>query len=664
MKLKQTLLFVGAFLCADLAAQTVPAAANIRPAVIKPHLHSVATPQRIGTVARLAADVKAVQKKAEATPVGSRPALVDTRATENKLRLDSIVQQNPDGSYSQKQYFVYNDMGKETQRKSWYWDTMTSSWGEPYEQYDFTWNDEGLILTEQAISYGMGVRMEYAYNEQGLGIRQINYQMNNNGEWEATSKGEYDYDDAGNMIEELLYTWDGSQWVATTHNYATWDAKRRQTSYTSYTWTGTEWVGSGKGDYVWFDGPRNPDYIEGTEEERMTYKGDYTWKDGRWQHYYIFTNSFNEDGRLSGQSELIYNRQYGKWCGGDDWDGLMAFTMAWKGAQHYDENGAKILDETWQCLPDSTGWLLLGASPTVWEYDDKGNREGLYRSVQNLYDAQYNNIGESCTQQTYYGYNADNKRTWVLDQVADAEGNWQSLFEEKYQYNEAGLNALTLVWDWVDGKRTPTSRTEYKYDEDGQLIQSLSQNGGGGGTIPIGAPATRGAGIEPDDEEGWVNSSLWTYKYDHGALVDKRGYMWRNGEWATNTGFIISYDFDYSVADLFIPQGWTDPYKIDWQHTLYSDGGNGWISSNLTYYYTDPTTTGITALAAGASEAMLDIAQDYINITAEGNTSLKVYSIGGTLVRESGDKQVYIGDLPAGIYVANMNGHNVKFLKR
>lgn len=664
MELKQMLLFVGTCLCADLAAQTASPVSNIGSAAIQPHLHSVASPQRLGTVTRFSADLNAVRKKAEAAPVGSRPALVDTRAAENKLRLDSIVQQNPDGSYALKQYFVYNDMGKETQRKNWYWDTATASWGEPTEQYDFTWNDDGLILVEQVVSYGSGMRMEYVYNEQGLGIQQTNYQLNIDGEWEPTSKGEYDYDDAGNMIEEMLYTWDGSQWVSSTHNYATWDAKKRQTSYTGYTWNGTEWVGSSKGDYVWFDGPRDPDYVEGTEAERMTYKGDYVWKDGNWQRYYIFTNSFNEDGRLSGQSELYYNRQYGKWCGGDNWDGLLYYNTSWKSAHHYDDHGARILDEMWECLPDSTEWLYVSASPTVWEYDEEGNREGLYRFVQNLYDAQNNKIGESCTQQTYYGYNANNKRTWVLDQVADAEGNWQSLFEEKYVHNEAGLNTLTLVWDWVDGKRTPTSRIEYKYNEDGQLTETLSQNGGGGGLIPMGAPATRGADVEPDDEEGWVNSSLWTYEYDHGVMVDKRGYMWRNGDWATNNGVTTSYDFDYSTADLIVPEGWNNPYKIDWQQNLYSDGSNGWMASSLTYYYTEPTATGLTTLPADGAETGLNIAQDYINVTTDGNTSLKVYSVGGTLVRESGDKQVYIGDLPAGIYVASMNGQNVKFVKR
>lgn len=663
MEFKHFLLFAGTLLCTGMTAQTVQTSLNRASTDIQPRLHSITAAPQQTTHARQAAGMTADNSTAATAPVGSRPALADTRQAGDRQQLDSIVTLNTDGSNAILQCFTYNDMGKETQRKNYYWSSETASWGDPVEQYDFTWNDDGLILVEQAMGYGTGQRKEYTYNEQGLGIQQINYQLGTDGEWEPVSKGNYDYDEAGNIIEEMLYVWNGSQWTASTHNYASWDEKKRQTSYTGYTWDGSQWVGTSKGEYTWFDGPRSPEYVEGTNPERMTYKADYTWKDGRWQHYYIFTNSFNDDGRLSGQSELCYNRQSGKWCGGDYWDGLLGYCKTWKSRITYDDHGATILSESWECLPDSTGWLKLAASPTTWEYDEAGNREGLYRFVQLLYDAQNNLIGEKCTQQTYYAYNADNQRTWVLEQLVDENGETESLFEEKYGFNEQGLQTYTYIWDWVDGKRTPTSRTEYTYNDNGELIETVIKNNGGG-LIPLGAPATRGAAIEDDDNDGWVNSSRWTYEYENSTLTDKRGYRWTNGEWTTNTGQTVSYDFDYTAADIAFPEGWTDPYKINWIQDLYSDGSNGWMASTRTYYYSEPTATAITAAqTAAGTETGLSLSGDYISTTDGTDFTLKIYSIDGTLVRESAGNRTYIGDLPAGIYVASRDGQKVKFVK-
>lgn len=325
------------------------------------------------------------------------------------------MQTNPDGSNSALQYFAYNEAGKEIHREVGYWNALTNTWDEPQEVYDYEWNDEGLIVSQQGLAYGTGVRYEYKYNDQGLGIEQINYQLGTDGGWDPVSKGEYDYDELGNMVEETSYTWNGSQWVPYAHNLASWDAKKRQTSYTGYVWDGAQWVGSERYDYVWFDGPIDPSMegVEGIETDRMTYKGNFTWVDGQWRQYYFFTNEIREDGYLIGQSEHYYNRQSGKWCGGDNWDGFLGFTRTWKGRTTYNDRNHAVLSETWYCMPDSTGWQLIGASPTTWEYDEEGNRLGLFKLITYNYDEEGNLLGESFTQQTHYGYNADNKKTWV-----------------------------------------------------------------------------------------------------------------------------------------------------------------------------------------------------------------------------------------------------------
>lgn len=588
----------------------------------------------------------------------------NSSAAAEKEKLDSIVTKESDGKNVALQSFIYGSNGKETGRRYYYWDFSSKSWGEPVEKYDYVWNEDELVVSEQAVGYGSGQRIEYKYNGRGLGIEQITYRLDTDGKWVEVSKGVYDYDDNGNIIEESLSEWNGSQWVETVRNFASWDAKKRQTGFTGYAWDGRQWTGTGKGVYVWFDGPYDPEYVEGTNKERMTLKVDYLWIDGEYKPFYLFTNDFNSEGRLAGQSEKYYNRQSKKWCGGDSWDGMIGNPMTWKGVKTYDEHGAVILDETWKCLPDSTGWLKLASNPTEWVYDEAGNREGLYKLITYAYDENNNKIGENFTQQTHYGYNADNKRIWLKEELVDEEGKAQTLFEEKYGYDEHGRHIYSMIWDWVDGKRRPSSRTVLTYNENGEMIESLSYSGDNG-MIPMGAPAMRGAEVTADDEEGWVKTARWTYAYENGIVIDKRGYMWRDGEWKTNTGQSVSYDFSTPSADVFFPEGWKDPYKINTIDDLSGDGSTGWVSATRYYYYSDINSTGISGLPAdNADNVSIKCDGGMLYVTSPGNVTIDIFDVSGTHVRKVSGSAAYIGDLPSGVYVVAAGGGKMKILKK
>lgn len=667
MDLRTLLFAAGTCFCMGATAQVTNGFALSMDTKLEPKLHKVEVNGLMKNPAKFTARDRAAIGTVAVRPAAKAPAYAP-REAEGKERLDSIVQTNPDGSNSALQYFAYNEAGKEIHREVSYWNASTNAWDEPQEVYDYEWNDEGLIVSQQGLAYGTGVRYEYKYNDQSLGIEQVNYQLGTDGGWEKVSKGEYAYDDLGNMVEETIYAWDGSQWVPNSHNLATWDAKKRQTCYAGYVWDGAQWVGSERYDYVWFDGPIDPDaqYVEGIETDRMTYKGNFTWVDGKWAQYYFFTNEIDEDGRLTGQSEHYYNRQSGKWCGGDNWDGMLGYYDTWKSRHTYNDRHHRVLDEMWYCMPDSTGWQQAAKSPTTWEYDEEGNRTGLIRYVNYNYDAEGNFIGESCSQQTHYGYNAANLKTWVVEQLVAEDGTETSLFEEKYTYDDDNNLLKVLIWDWVDGERTQTSYTEYKYDADGNLVESVSKVGEstGGGIVPIGVKAHRGPAIDPEDEEGWVNSALWTYEYKNGTLVDKRGYMWMNEEWTTNTGQVVDYDFDVPSADAYFPEGWQDPYKINWIEDLYADGSNGWMVMRRDYFYSEHTATAIAGVASdGDTDVNVSYTADRINISAPGEVSVSIYGVDGTCVRTSAEKSVYVGDMPAGIYVVTVNGHATKIVK-
>ena len=69
---------------------------------------------------------------------------VQTRkaAESGKLRLDSIIGTNPDGSNYTRQYFVFNGQNKVIQRLNSFWDASTKTWT-TVEEYNFEWDEDG-----------------------------------------------------------------------------------------------------------------------------------------------------------------------------------------------------------------------------------------------------------------------------------------------------------------------------------------------------------------------------------------------------------------------------------------------------------------------------------------------------------------------------------------
>lgn len=607
-------------------------------------------------------DGKTLQAVKPGQPMLTAPQALP-EAGEMKMRLDSVITKDANGNNSMLQYFVYNDKGKEIKREYSYWNAQTNAWDTPYETYEYDWTDYGYVLREQVKGIGYGRKIEYVYNDQRLGIEQVIYDLGTDGEWVESQKGEYSYDDAGNIIEEYIYAWDGTEWANSAHNTATWDSKKRQTSITSYAWDGTGWTGNTKTDYVWFDGPRDPNYVEGTEAERMTYKGEYFWIDGAWHHYYIFENHINDKGILIGQAERYYNREYGNWAGGDMWNGRLVFCMTWEGKTTLDEHDNQILSETYQCLPDSSRWILLGAGTYDWEYAEDGSREGVYQNTQYTYDEDYNKTGESVNYRTYYAYNADNKKTWILDQALGESGELESLFEEKYTYNEQGLLAGTRIWDWVDGVRTPTSGSDITFNDEGLAIETITYvaESTGGGLQPLGAPRKDGPEITEEDEEGWANSTRWTCEYENGTLTEQLGYRWQDSQWQPNTGQSVAFDWEYPVEGMIIPEGWHDPYKIDEITNYTGDGNGGWIEQQQLYYYTLQEIKGVEECEAGNAVYFAD---NTLIITAGENIQTAVFDLTGKQVFSGTDREENLGHLNQGIYIVRCSvDGNVSTLK-
>ena len=289
----------------------------------------------------------------------------------------------------------------------------------------------------------------------------------------------------------------------------------------------------------------------------------------------------------------------------------------------------------------------------------------MYQFKYYNYDDNNNKTGETLNQQVYYAYTANNRKRWLLQQVVN-EDKMEDLFEEKYEYDDNGNLTQSAVWDWKDGKRKPTNRSKYTYDGNNKVVEYIGMRGEGG-IVPIGAPLLRGKDMTTEDEEGWTNSARWTYVYENGCLVDKKGYTWRNDAWSTNSGQEVEYDWDYRSSDAIFPNGWTDPYKINVLRTLYSDGNNGWIASTRTYFYSELKPTDINTVKNNIPSVIVypTYVTDYLYIEySEQNVNVNIYGVGGLKIISTSDKKIDMSNVATGIYIVDVNGKKVKVLKK
>lgn len=665
MSFKSLLFIMGACFCVEAMAQVMPSdgGGNVKAgyfgvsSVADGRIHSALAPTVVKPVLKPVRTVickdgimRAEQtSKTDATPWNASEIRKRIDG-ENTLRLDSVIGYNADGSKATLQAFTYNSDGLMTYRANSYYNPSTGGW-DLAEEYGYEWTDDGLILDEWGKAYGMGTRRTYVYNDRGWGIEQVVYELGADGEWVQSSKGEYEYDDNANIIAERTYVCDGSQWVQTTKAVATYDSKNRQKYVEGYTWDGIQWVGSVKQIFEWCDKP-DPMPVDPTKTDRNTLALSYVWENGQWKPLVAYVNEFDTpDGYITMQKIC--------WWNGRNWGGENGSTSVsyWT----YDEHNAITSHDGYLCVNDSTAWVKSYETDYSWTYDEDGNRTGAFETYYMDYDNAYNIVGKNLTERYEEAYDPQGQVTWrKIWNVNVMTGELQPMEEIKRRYNDFGDISYEASWTWENGERKPGVEINYTFDEDGNVVDQVSRNGGDSG-IPFGAPATRGYEIDAEDLEGWVNSTHFTYAYENGIRYEKLGYSWVNEAWATNLGQTVEYDFDYPMESLITPVGWADPYKIDALHNLTGDGNNGWMDAKMMYYWANHFTSGIADTTVAGVK--VSYAGDVITIAAAGDVDVKVYNAGGACVKTTSEKTVYMGGQPSGVYIVKVNGHTTKIVK-
>lgn len=574
-------------------------------------------------------------------------------AKQDKQRLDSIVAtRRSTGEPYSKQRFVFDDNNLPIRRINSLWEPVSSKYVD-VEEYEFTWDSDGYCLSQVSKSnaYGYGVKIDYTYNDRKLGTSMIQSNMEPDGSWTPYSKGEYGYDDRGNIVEEYTYLYDEEtkEWTPQAHNLASWDANGWQTMIEPYYWNGTEWVGNGeRQEYTYL------------AKDLMTQVKSYYWlPDAKeWLWYCNLENDFNERNQLLRREKTFYNREYNDWGGEATYNGTTYYNE--KGLKEYYDDGRNKYDLSY--ASKEHGKYVKGSDWTYdWTDTDNGGRSAY--QVASIYDDDGN---QTVTGVFVDGYDASGNHVYLLEKTRDwTSGEMVPDYERDWTYDDNGLLVGEHTYTYADNgtKRHGDLSVEYTYADNGKLLSIVNSaeksESEGGGLTPMGAKAHVDAGgID------WVYTSKNEFTYEQDTvLVANVFYRWVNDEWTTSSGEHDYYDYATPLSDVVIWPGYTGWHKMDRMETFISGSDDDWYVYD--YYYSNVGATGIKAAGKhGAVRVYPTLVEDGFTVEAPADAEVLLFGANGMCVARTKVGYVQMQNMPKGMYVVSVAGDKTKIIKK
>lgn len=554
------------------------------------------------------------------TPVVNMPK---APASHNKgYTLDSVVSVKPDGTPYSKQCFTYNEAGKILSQTDYLYvakaDTFKIS-----NQYLYSWFDNGYLKSStQIASDGSAMRNEYKYNDQLLGIEQLTLRRaKGTTEFVNYRKGEYDYDERGNMTLEVIYVWKDDAWVKNSEGKSTYDENNYRASIEIWKLQNGAWVGTEKKEYV------------NSPTGRNTLLVNYSWErktPGIFEPFSRLTQIFKEDddSYLVTQKFEYYNLEEKAWTGNfADRGGAQRNNMI--ADKKFDDKGRVILSFAETLY--GTEWRRGSYSDYV--YTD--SIDGSYKCVKTHYlrtpeEEEYRNTEILTTKVNAAGletFNQDKvltdiKRSTEIISEYDAKGN--KILQEDYKFD-------------ASGNRYPYLKAVNKYDDYGNIIDTYNW---GGKKNDQGIP------------DSWIYSSHFTYNYEMNGTIrtDKRRYKYvaATESWATDFGDGADFDFTVPVSDIVIPTGYNAEYMQTAKYS-YKGDGEGWDITKYTYFYSKNEQDGINDVIA--VQGKISFSNNILRVNGGTTVENSVYSTEGRLVYSGTSHEENLGNLIRGIYV-------------
>ena len=537
-----------------------------------------------------------------------------------------------------KHYFEFEkDTHLPMQRTNSMWDAKTNSWV-PEELYRYTWDEDGYCLTQEVYypKVNMGTRYVYTYNEQKLGntLTVYKFDISVSDDWYVTEKGEYEYDDKGDMTQEATFQWEDGKWEPVIKTLAADDEKHRMTLFEPYYWDGSEWVGNGdKKEYAY------------DKWDNVTYNAFYIWGEvpNDWFKCQIIESEYTEDNQPSQQLWRYWNRKYQNWTGCDEWWGTMFNNKLTN--QYYDEKGREIRSQfnvlyTPVANEEEAEYSRCSGSTDEWTEIENGLTQRVRTAT--VYPSPMNPDldGEKVT----------DIATWHYDSM----GNQVYFFEihggVDYETDEYTYENGDLVRSYKYVFKSGLAQIiKYTYDEYHNVLtqQSGSKNEQG------------------NNDENWTNGNRFEYVWDteHGVILDKKAFFWNGVEYVPNWGQAASYDFDADMSQVNMWPGGDTEYKLlETRNYANNDGEWDWVA--FKYYYS-PAPTGIeNQVSDGDIKVYPNPVVDMLYINSQESAEINLYNMQGAKLLNTNEKKIDMTGYPTGLYIIDVNGTKTKILKK
>lgn len=579
-----------------------------------------------------------------------------TPEAQTKQRLDSIVTtvQSTGAPYS-KQQFSLDENNLPIKRVNSLWDDNKGYY--PVEVYEFTWDADGYCLSQSQTSelYGSGVKIEYVYNDRKLGIQQIQSFMNADGSWTPSSKGEYKYDDNGNIIEEYTYNYDVDKkaWTPLSHNLAAWNNNGWMTMFEGYYWDGTEWVGNGeKKEYAYLS------------KDKMTQVKSYIWlnDEKQWFWYCNYEQDFNDRQLCTRIEKRFYNREYNDWGGHAEYYGTIYENN--KSLMEYYDDGRHKYDKSYGS--SEHGVYTLGAD---WTYEWSDLADGGKQCYQEA--SIYDDSGTKTITGIFVdGYDAAGNQNYMLEKQRNwSTGEITANYERDWTYNEKGLLINEHTYTLTENGTKPHGdlAVEYTYDANDNLVsrvnymQKSDDGNDDGGMNPLSAPhkATDATSIE------WVYTTKNEFAYEQDSiLVQNYFYRWNNEKWNMLTGERDYYDYDTPLSDVIIWLGYNGYHKMDKMLTYISGTDEDFYVNNYCYSTVQTASIHGTPTADVAIRVYPTLVDNGFTVDAPADTDVHIFSTNGTCLAKTKAGYIPAQNLPAGLYVVVAGGTKTKIVKK
>lgn len=602
-----------------------------------------------GNSVRMAKEMADVAGLTKPAGMDQLPRMTSSADKEKLVRIEGTKENTSEPVTLQE--FEFDSRGWPVKRVNSYYDGQQKPY--PVEIYEYVWDEDGYCVSSMVYSdaYSYGERHDYVYNDKNLGIMETvyTYQTDAADKWLLSWKGEYKYDDRGNIIEETISVYDAyrKQWLLSKKNKAAWDEQGQQTLFEPYLWNGLEWAGD-----------------ESQEKQEMTWTGkqysrvkSYIWDSEAKEYFWYcdYTVSYNGAGVFTGFEKKFYNKTLGNWDGCETYYGQMQRNS--KSVVEVDGKGREMHVRDYETK--APGEYAVCSETT---YDWTDNADGTSGCTVKAAVYEDSPVG-LVVSESHEKYDAEGRQTFLLEKQYD-RGLQMMLnsYECSTEYNDNGDELSKIEYSYTadkENRKVGTLAMYNTYDEMYNPVESVNRIGGQDDGAADAGTVTDGYGVK------WVNFTRFIYTYAKDNIrVGKEKYMWQGGAWVLNEKSADEYDFSTSADNIVAWDGYNVDYKLlSTSSSLLSDGV---LDTTVNTYFYSPLTSGISGVTDGKGGVRVwpTVVDDGFNVEASEGARVSVYSMNGTRVATSASGWVSVSGLPSGIYIVSVDGCKTKIIKK